>query len=485
MGEKPKVVRNKIAEEMMREYANLEGAVTEESPTQRVIVFNFAISGGMHAKLVCTTIKFFDRNYVDSKHKLLKMDSGLFILLHGPNVDKEAVHVANYMDCIIPCAMEHRKEIIKMMSDSLVEIEPELTPAEYAGSQNSARSAGSSIPALPCSPEVAAENVRAQEMAANLEDTTEDGGDPDADDPDASSSSSSSSSSSAVPDPIRGLPTPDPDHVSPADANSSSSSSSAPPAPNFSASLESTPEDEDAVFMAAYDLATDTVTSVNKALESADINDPTKVLIIIAQDGAIPQVKAIFHKVMAKCDREKFMIAFLKFAAGCSMIQSPNDVGPCHSILKRLFSSSEFKWAEVNDPPYQNWKDLRLLLQSYVATTSFQSIWKALVRAPDFIDKACTRMNIKVGFSKSGAIPFDIPRILGTCASFRKLDRNQQQYIVDRMPDFVAHVKAINMIPELAFQGILGQYEGDAILDIHSQPRRGTSLSSLTTGLIM
>jgi hypothetical protein len=57
--------------------------------------------------------------------------------------------------------------------------------------------------------------------------------------------------------------------------------------------------------------------------------------IILACDGALSQVHVIMDTLSQENARMEWNILFVKYAAQCSMIQSPNDVGKMHQILHK------------------------------------------------------------------------------------------------------------------------------------------------------
>jgi len=54
------------------------------------------------------------------------------------------------------------------------------------------------------------------------------------------------------------------------------------------------------------------------------------------QDGAYEKIQAIENKLIPWCKGHDYGITFAKYAAGCSLTQSPNDKGSMHSNLHRL-----------------------------------------------------------------------------------------------------------------------------------------------------
>lgn len=66
---------------------------------------------------------------------------------------------------------------------------------------------------------------------------------------------------------------------------------------------------------------------------------------VLASDGAIPQIKAMQKSLIGYEQDKGLSIWFLKYAAACSMTQSPNDRGKCHMLLHQLFRGP--RWRHV------------------------------------------------------------------------------------------------------------------------------------------
>jgi hypothetical protein len=79
--------------------------------------------------------------------------------------------------------------------------------------------------------------------------------------------------------------------------------------------------------------------------------------ICIIQDGAYGQIQAIENKLIPWCKRHDYGITFAKYAAGCSLTQSPNDKGSMHSNLHRLFKKDFFR-SDIAEPETGSWYEL-------------------------------------------------------------------------------------------------------------------------------
>eukprot|EP01034_Spumella_vulgaris_P032334 gene32334-39921_t len=178
--------------------------------------------------------------------------------------------------------------------------------------------------------------------------------------------------------------------------------------------------------------------------------------IALGSDGAFGPINALLHKIHQKhLNREKDII-LVKYAAGTSMIQQPNDTGHMHRILKLLFHSKRFKYDRAVDPPGENWKQRKLLLTPKLSTPSFKTLWRCLCNAKGFIDKAFNMMNIKHAFADCGIFPFDPELILSVNPHFRSLNQAKSDVIMNNLDKFKAKIVENGCIAEQDYVDILG-----------------------------
>jgi len=89
---------------------NIAPSATEDSDQRRVITFNCTISGDF--RLVCTAIKFADRNFDEFKEKprVYRLNTeGLYVMLHHPDLDDTLLNAIINKFCIIVEAEKHQK----------------------------------------------------------------------------------------------------------------------------------------------------------------------------------------------------------------------------------------------------------------------------------------------------------------------------------------------------------------------------------------
>ena len=122
---------------------------------------------------------------------------------------------------------------------------------------------------------------------------------------------------------------------------------------------------------------------------------------LLLRDGAFGQINAgpAIDSYNKSKGREMYMA---KWSGGCSMTESPNDGGYMHSILHKAFGSPEFKCKTYADPPGMLYATLKAYLRRYLASASFQTLWKCIVAMEPFMDKAFTQSNTLSALSSVG-----------------------------------------------------------------------------------
>ena len=93
-------------------------------------------------------------------------------------------------------------------------------------------------------------------------------------------------------------------------------------------------------------ITTTTTTSISLILLKLD----TFKEMVLAMDGALPQIDAMKNIVTNLNTSQQLNLTLVKYAAGCSMTQSPNDVGNMHRLLHMFFKNSRYALNDVSDP---------------------------------------------------------------------------------------------------------------------------------------
>ena len=119
------------------------------------------------------------------------------------------------------------------------------------------------------------------------------------------------------------------------------------------------------------------------------------------RDGAYGQINAAhgLHDWNVRHNHNMFMI---KTSGGCSMSESPNDLGYMHSILHNLFKGKDFKCKVYDDPPDPSYAALKKYLKKYIVAASFDTFWRCIVAMRPFMGKAFTTMNILSALKLAG-----------------------------------------------------------------------------------
>jgi hypothetical protein len=138
-------------------------------------------------------------------------------------------------------------------------------------------------------------------------------------------------------------------------------------------------------------------------------------------------------------------VALLKWAAACSMLQSPNDVGHTHPILRKGTKGSKNK-KTVTLPWAQCGPGLRsaftLLFSPSIGITAARKrgFWRLLSNLPKAVAEAFRERTVVASWRDCGYYPLSIPMILDKCSLWRKsaaaggLSAQEKQLILDGIP---------------------------------------------------
>ena len=116
---------------------------------------------------------------------------------------------------------------------------------------------------------------------------------------------------------------------------------------------------------------------------------------------------------------------------------------------------SSFRYDDsLPDPTGKQWKQLKKILKA-LDTASFETDWKCLKWAPDFLSKAYQSKTIKDAFRQSGVLPYAPKKILSKCPIFKTLGvakENKVEALIDNLAD---EVDEFGLVREIAFENIL------------------------------
>ncbi len=195
--------------------------------------------------------------------------------------------------------------------------------------------------------------------------------------------------------------------------------------------------------------------------------------ICIAQDGAIPYMNAVVRKLYERNVEKGRDILNFKFAAACSFLQSPNDVGTMHKSLKggSCFGSDDFRYGEYVEPTDPTMLAMKRFLSQYIEQADFDTIWPALVQCSEYIPKSFNVKSIKKANMDAGIYPRDNLKILNKCTTFRNYDESQARFVRDLIPVLATHAESGDgKISESVFSRLLQDEIPDDIGLLDSTP---------------
>ena len=128
----------------------------------------------------------------------------------------------------------------------------------------------------------------------------------------------------------------------------------------------------------------------------------------------------------------------LKYAAGCSMTESPNDTGTMHLYLQgpACYGGDNFKYGEITEPEGVFFVEMKQWLQAALDKSDFEAVWPAIYKASQYLPKALNHMSCKNAFTQGGIVPYNKNKILSKFACFRELHEDQAKFVVSKMPMF-------------------------------------------------
>lgn len=164
-----------------------------------------------------------------------------------------------------------------------------------------------------------------------------------------------------------------------------------------------------------------------------------KMRALLSFDGAYEHIEAIMKGSMAEYCR-LHNIGLFKWAAGCSLVQQPNDVSKCHKILHAYFRKSGFRFFEDDGAVRlrSGYSSAMRVLQAHKATTkSKQTFRRFFAHLPQCLAVSFTPDAISKGYADCGVYPFDVAKIMNgwnpggknAKSSWQMLSSEEQQYI--------------------------------------------------------
>ena len=166
---------------------------------------------------------------------------------------------------------------------------------------------------------------------------------------------------------------------------------------------------------------------------------PGEVLarVILSFDGAHEHIESVLtcKKLTDYCIRNN--IALFKWAAGCSLVQQPNDVSKCHKLLHLFFKSNKYLFEATPQrtdlrPGYQNC--MKVLDRSGVSADSKLTFMRFFKNLPVALHKSFAPDDLSAGYATCGIHPFSLDNIMrgwnpggrGARSSWLRLDVDSQ-----------------------------------------------------------
>jgi hypothetical protein len=181
----------------------------------------------------------------------------------------------------------------------------------------------------------------------------------------------------------------------------------------------------------------------------------------LSSDGAYAQIRAIQDSLMDRCIRKALLAIWHKYGGGCSMSQSPNDVGRHHAIIKSCYGSSSFRYDKVDYPKDAKFLAFRDKLEAVLEPSSFRTFWKAVAQARIYLGKAFSAANIQRAYQDVGIYPFDPHTIMKHCPHYNTMPDEKVEWLLRTgIPQLSACFEDEGFISEEKFETILGQCVG-------------------------
>lgn len=185
---------------------------------------------------------------------------------------------------------------------------------------------------------------------------------------------------------------------------------------------------------------------------------------LLLQDGAHGQIRALTMNLAAHAKKEKIYLG--KYAGGCSMTQSANDVGNMHKVLKTLFHSNHFRYSEPEEIEESDWIEFKKLLQKHMdSPASFKSVWKFFQSIDGYLQRSFCKATIASAFNAAGIVPFNSRRILSKNKHYRELTRDKADAVKSKIDDLSDVFGKFEMIPEGEFDRVLGDLDNHVPTD--------------------
>lgn len=192
---------------------------------------------------------------------------------------------------------------------------------------------------------------------------------------------------------------------------------------------------------------------------------------IHCMDGDCPQIAVLMDKdkmaelgltcIQDLCKRKypKLRWRFIKFAAGCSMIQSPNDVGRVHSSVKAQTGvKADFRAKDWNPSAEEQDANIRLFnsivmrqgLGKAVDKTREHAIMGYISNSRKIYSRAFNAVNCCQGWKLAGLCPWNAEIIMSKWSGWAALDPEHAQQILSQIDELAEIIRKDGRIDDAA-----------------------------------
>jgi hypothetical protein len=171
------------------------------------------------------------------------------------------------------------------------------------------------------------------------------------------------------------------------------------------------------------------------------IGNPAEFDLVVCLDGDSAPLTAFLDKVKMRAFKDTKhpagrstiqeiintniwgVVALLKWAAGCSMLQSPNDKGKSHSILRSNLKGKRFqpsKAVPFQDCSFGLQKEHARIMDSDMTAARKRGFWRLLSNLPAAVAEAFRPRVLKPSWALCGYYPLSELMILDQCSTWRQ-----------------------------------------------------------------
>ena len=136
-------------------------------------------------------------------------------------------------------------------------------------------------------------------------------------------------------------------------------------------------------------------TLINESHPSREEVEKRLEWICIAQDGAIEYLEAVMSRLQSSNEMHGRSIINMKYAAGCSLSESPNDTGTMHMCLQgpACYGGDNFKYGEITEPEGVFFVEMKQWLNTAFQPADMDVVWPAIYKASQYLPKAFNHLS--------------------------------------------------------------------------------------------